>query len=96
MILNLENEIWTDIEGYKDLYEISNMGRIKSYPRIKGCIYFEEQLLNQHNNKPNKNEKGYLYVNLYNDGVRKRFYVHRLVADAFIENPNNYAIMRKV
>lgn len=37
----------------------------------------------------NKMGRGYLYVDLYNNGKHKRFFVHRLVAEAFIENPNN-------
>ena len=44
----------------------------------------QEQLL-----KPFKNRKGYLLVGLYKDGKRKCFQVHRLVAEAFIPNPNN-------
>jgi hypothetical protein len=86
LILDLENEIWKDIKGYVGLYQVSNKGRIKSYPRMKGCIYFDEQLLKLHDNG-----HGYLHVDLYDGlGGRKKYYIHRLVADTFIDNPNNY------
>lgn len=75
-----EIEIWKDIEGYEGLYQVSNMGRVKSFPRntTKGKIL-----------KPKKNCKGYLCLNLYKDGKRKSLKVHRLVALTFILNPEN-------
>jgi hypothetical protein len=84
-IENLEGEIWKDIEGYEGLYEISNMGRVKALPKWGGCIFKKERLLKTHDNG-----KQYLYVDLYNDGKRKKDYIHRLVAKAFVDNPNNY------
>ena len=81
-------EIWKDIEGYEGLYQVSNLGKIKSI-----------QYLNRVNNKSyprNKilkiiiNEKGYLKVDLYKLKKKKRFRIHRLVAQAFIPNPNNF------
>ena len=75
-------EIWKEIEGYED-YQVSNMGRVRrKYRKLKGYKYLN----------PNKTEKGYLYVILYNHRTKKRkkLRVHRLVALAFIENPNNY------
>ena len=80
MIENI-NEIWLPIDGF-DGYEVSNYGRIKSlnYNKTK-----QEQILKQDTNK-----KGYQRVCLYKDRKRKKFLVHRLVANAFIDNPNNY------
>ena len=79
---NLEGEIWLPIEGYEGLYEVSNMGRIKS-------------LKDNHNNPREKilsqcdNGKGYLKVMLCKEGKMQTFFVHRLVGNAFLENKNN-------
>lgn len=75
-------EIWRDIEGYEGLYQVSNFGRVKSLNKRKGRIL-----------KPIKDHFGYLRVNLYKDFKYKIHKVHRLVAQAFIENPNNYPII---
>lgn len=76
-----EQESWKDIEGYEGLYQVSNMGNIRSlnYHKIKGNIKNLTPMLNN----------GYHRVGLY-DKNRKfhLFYVHRLVALAFIPNPN--------
>ena len=73
-------EIWKDIQGYEG-YQISNYGRIKSlnYNKTK-----QEKIL-----KTSKNTKGYLQVGLFKDGKQVRKQIHRLVAEAFLENPNN-------
>lgn len=76
-------EIWKDIEGYEGLYQVSNLGRVKSLPRNTN---------NQYKNGLVKKNivrgKGYYYVNLYNKST-KLFTIHKLVAEAFIPNPNN-------
>ena len=71
-------EVWKDIEGYKGLYQVSNMGRIKSlnYHRTG-----KEKLL-----RLGTNTKGYLQVVLYKDGKAKCCKVNRLVALAFVPN----------
>ena len=71
-------ETWKPIAGYEGLYEVSDLGRIKSLK------YGKEKIM-----KPQKINNGYLLVELYKDGHKKQKYVHRLVADAFIQNPNN-------
>lgn len=78
-------EIWKDIEGYEGLYQISNIGRVKSLPKKRryGTEYQEEMFLKQ------KNNKGYLQVNLYNSNGMKSYQVHRLVAQTFIKNLKN-------
>lgn len=68
-------EIWKDIEEYKGLYQISNYGRIKG---VKRNILKKTQL----------NQDGYLRVTLCKDGIQKIYSVHRLVAQAFIDNWN--------
>lgn len=71
-------EIWKDVVGYEGLYQVSSFGRIKSLFRDKRIL------------KPQKNIHGYLKVGLYKNGKCKIFNIHNLVANAFIENPNNY------
>lgn len=72
----LYTEIWKDVVGYEGLYQVSNMGRVKSlnYKRTG-----KEKIL-----KPHK-DKGYLRVILFKDGQQKLFRVHRLVALHFVE-----------
>ena len=73
-------EIWKDIKGYKDLYQISNLGRIKSlYALHNGKIL-----------KPQKQKNGYFTIDLHRNGKFKRKTIHKLVAEAFIPNVNNY------
>lgn len=76
-------EIFKDIEGYENLYQISNLGNVKSLGNGNSNNSKEKIL------KPTKNKKGYLTVGLYKDGKLKRHKIHRLVAQAFIDNPNN-------
>jgi hypothetical protein len=67
-------EIWKDIKDYEGLYEVSNQGRVRSLKtgRLR---------------KP-KDNFGYLRINLCKEGIVKFYMVHRLVAEAFIENNN--------
>lgn len=66
-------EIWKDIEGYEGLYEVSNLGKVRSYHT--GKVKELKQV---------KDKGGYLLVNLHKDGKIKRYLVHRLVAKAFL------------
>ena len=81
-------EIFKEIEGYEGLYLISNLGRVKSLSKKiwNGKGYYNR---NEINIKPAKDKDGYLYVQLSKDNIQKPYKVHRLVAQAFIENPNN-------
>ena len=71
----MKEEIWKEIEGF-DNYKISNLGRVKN-------IKFDRLV------KPLLDNKGYIMVNLYKDGKMKRLSLHRLIAIAFIPNPDN-------
>ena len=80
------NERWEDIKGYEGLYQISDMGRVKSLDRISsrettGDIYNQGKIL-----KFNITPKGYCRIQLTSNGVNKNFMVHQLVAQAFIPN----------
>ena len=74
-------ETWKTIDGYEGLYEVSDQGRVKSLGNNK---FGKEKIL-----KPVKTSVGYLKVTFCKDGYKKQLLVHRLVAKAFIQNPNN-------
>lgn len=77
------DEVWKDIAGYEGLYQVSNLGRVKSF---RGSAKFgkpEELVL-----KPSLINSGYHVVTLYSKNRKKhKFQVHRLVAETFIDNP---------
>lgn len=86
-------EEWRAVPGYEGLYELSNMGRVRSLDRIVrasgvskrrafGCVL-----------NPYTNKLRYQYVALSKDGKSKTLSVHRLVANVFVPNPNNYSII---
>ena len=83
------DEIWKDVVGYEGLYQVSNLGRVKSLPRriIVGWADYvsKEKILSQANHR-----QGYKFVCFHRNGKQKTYKVHRLVAEAFISNPNNY------
>lgn len=85
----MENEIWKDVKGFEGLYQVSNLGRIKSLDRIivdkkgfsrkiKGAI-----------RKQTITNGGYKEVILYSGDNQKTALVHRLVGEAFIPNVSN-------
>ena len=74
-------EIWKDIKDYEGLYQVSNYGRVRSLKYRKTNI--------SHIMSPACDSNGYLGLYLYKDKNRKRFQIHRLVAEYFIPNPYN-------
>ena len=84
-------EIWKPISGYEGLYEVSNLGRVKSLGHFVGNQHIERRFQNRIILIKASNRKAnYKGVTLYKDGKRKAFLLHRLVAEAFIPNPNNF------
>lgn len=84
-------EIWKDVEGYKNYYQVSNGGRVKSLSRIiikKNQYGYFNYPVRERILKYNVDKKGYLYCILYKE-KRKTYFIHCLVAQAFIENPEN-------
>lgn len=81
-------EEFRNVHGYEGLYEISNTGIVRSVERkvetSKGIRIYKSKILN-----PGIQKSGYLYVTLSKEGKSRTFRVHRLVAEAFIPNPNN-------
>ena len=84
------SEVWKDIKGYEGRYQVSNLGRVKSLDRtfinkIGHKQYTKERIL-----KPSTVHGGYLLVILFKgSGKGKAYKVHRLVCEAFHENPEN-------
>lgn len=80
-------EIWKDIKGYEGLYQVSNLGRIKS---LKRKVRYQNSFktLKERIKGTFIGKQGYLRVELSKNGVNKKYSVHRLVAKSFIENSN--------
>ena len=74
-------EEWRDVKGYEGRYMVSNLGRVKS---LNYSNTGKEGILNARDNG-----KGYLRVKLWKDGKNKNCRINRLVAQAFLENPQN-------
>ena len=85
------DEVWKDVTGYEGYYKVSDKGRVRSLPRV--CM-------NEGSNKSNRNiahrlippfvtDNGYAEVSLSMSGHTRRLFVHRIVATAFIPNPEN-------
>lgn len=73
-------EVWKDIDGYNGDYKVSNLGRVKSFKKdkINGIVM-----------KQDNARLGYKRICLCLENVKKNFFIHRLVAKAFIDNPYN-------
>ena len=88
VIINTMLEKWKPIPGYKGFYEISDFGRVRSINRIvphsQGPRKRRGKILRQIIHR-----QGYPRVDLCRDGKKIRYYVHRLIAERFISNPNN-------
>lgn len=78
-------EIWKDIRGYEGLYQVSNLGNVRS------LNYNRQNKIK--NIKAVSNYRGYLKVSLSKNNIIKNKNVHRLVAEAFIVNPNNFPVV---
>lgn len=81
-------EIWKDIEGYERYYQVSNLGRVKSLARIVKRK-FNNYTVRERILKARPDKDGYKYLVLCISCKAKTFQVHRLVANAFIPNPDN-------
>lgn len=79
------NEIWKDIPGYEQFYQVSDLGRVRSKSRIRNNHYYRGKI-----RKPQSNGHGYLFVVLSINGKHYQRYIHRLVAKTFIPNVHNY------
>lgn len=93
------DEIWKPINGFNEAYQISNLGRVKSVTRkihthhkgYDGYRVQREKLLTA-----TINNRGYAYVSLRSGNRYKHLFIHRLVAEAFIPNPNNLPFVNHI
>lgn len=83
------SEVWRDITGYEGYYQVSSEGRVKSLERTFIDKSGRKQTVKERILKPGMDRGGYLIVDLCDGGKRKRFKVHRLVCQAFHDNPEN-------
>ena len=88
-------EMWKDVKGYEGVYQVSNYGNVRSLSRIQTDkngrnVQYQSKVLT-----PQPNSQGYMRVGLKLNGKQKYWFVHRLVALHFVDNPNfqKYAIV---
>ena len=80
----MTGEIWKPVVGYEGIYEVSNMGRVRSLERKVLHSHGSLRIQNPRVLKPGKAGRGYLFVGLYNAEGRKLKTIHHLVATAFL------------
>ena len=81
-------EVWKDVKGYEEIYQVSNTGKVRSLDRISAQGARIKGTMLKFG--ISRSGKGYYQVNLCKNGKTKMFLVHRLVASEFIENENQY------
>lgn len=79
-------EIWKDVVGYEGIYQVSNLGLVKGLDRYDsfGKFIKGKQI------SIKKNNRGYCQIHLCKNGKCRMFLLHRVVAEAFIDNPNKF------
>lgn len=91
----METEIWKDIKGFEGLYQVSNLGRVKSVDRYIETKNGKKQHWNEKLIASCDNGKGYKAVYLRKNGKNYMKYVHRLVGESFLGNIKSYDINHK-
>ena len=78
-------EVWKDIDGYNGEYQISNLGRVKSFKSGTSRVL-----------KQKTNNKGYKWVALSLNGIQENALIHRLVAKHFLDNNDGYKVVNHI
>ena len=88
-------EIWKDIKNFEGCYQVSNLGRVRSLtrkvPTFNGVRTTKGQIL-----KTYTSNTGYLRIDLRSNQKHKYVSIHKLVAETFIPNPNNYCVINHI
>lgn len=87
-------EIWEDIKGYEGLYQVSNLGKVRGLEKTEYFTHYKTNKITKRIRKENilklqKQKNGYIRCCLSKNHIKKYYWVHRLVAQAFIPNPKN-------
>ena len=89
------NEYYANVKGYENLYQVSCYGTIKSVDKVvknkNGYRTIKGKILT-----PKFDKNGYLKIGLVKDHKQKYYFIHRLVAETFIPNPNNYLVVNHI
>lgn len=85
-------EIWKQIKGFEEIYSVSNYGNVK-HNKTESKSGTGNYARQEHILKQRKNNAGYMLVDLYKGNKRYQMLIHRLVAMAFLDNPNNYNVV---
>lgn len=86
----IDAEIWKDISGYEGMYQISNLGKVRSVDRV---VHGRNDYFQKGIELKIFSNWNYDFVVVSRNGKSKRLYLHRLVAEHFVENPNNYNVV---
>lgn len=89
-------EIWKDIEDYEGLYQVSNLGNVKSLPKTRNIGFSNAKEYISKDRILKTGGKRYEIVVLYKNKKTKTYPVHKLVAEHFLENPNNYPCVNHI
>ena len=88
----MESEIWRPVKGYEGFYEVSNCGKVRSVSHEVKSRY-KTRITTGKLLKQIEDKDGYYKVSLSKNNIRRSKFVHRLVAEAFLENPNMFPVI---
>ena len=89
-------EIWKDIKGYEGLYQVSNLGRVKSLERYVNHSGNSKRIVYEKILKPVIDNTKYYVVSLWKNNIHKRVHIHRLVIETFILNIENKSFVNHI
>lgn len=85
-------EVWRDVKGLEGFYQVSNIGRIKSLVGWNGHKYVRREKIIL----PTSDKEGRMRIKLYKFGEKINLKIHRVIAEAFIPNPNGYKVINHI